>query len=91
MFDKLNQMKDLYALKKQADQIKKEMEQISTEVFEGNFKVVIRGDQMIEAVYENGEERKDLKTLFNKAVKESQKQMAKKMQGRMGEFGLPGM
>jgi DNA-binding protein YbaB len=88
MMEKFSQMKNLYALKKQADEMKKKMEQIVVTVEEGQYEIVIRGDQTIEAVRENGEERNDLKKAFNKALKESQKVVAKKMRNQMGDLGL---
>lgn len=91
MMEKFNQMKELYALKKQADEMKKKMEQIVTTVQEGQYEIVIRGDQSIEAVYENGAERTDLKKAFNKALKESQKDVSKKMRNQMSDFGFPGL
>ena len=91
MIDKLGQMKDLYALKKQADAMKKEMEKITVEVYEGDYRIIMRGDQTVVAVYKDDEELQELKKLFNKAVKESQKKVAKQMRGKMSEFGLPGM
>lgn len=89
--EKFSQMKNLYALKKQADEMKRKMEQIVVTVEEGQYEIVIRGDQSIEAVRENGEERNDLKKAFNKALKESQKVVAKKMRNQMQDFGIPGM
>ena len=68
MFDKLSKMKDLYALKKQADQMKKEMEKILVQVFVGDFEISMKGDQTVEYVKENGEERSDLKNLFNNII-----------------------
>lgn len=91
MFDKINQMKDLYAFKKQADALKKQMEAIITTVYHKNFKVVIRGDQTIVNVFENDVERKDIADAFNKAVKESQKEVAKKMKNQLGGMGFPGL
>ena len=90
MFDKVSQMKELYALKKQADEMKKQMEKILVTVNEGDYEIVMRGDQNVEKVTENGEENEELKKLFNKAVKESQKVVAKKMRGQLGDLGLPG-
>lgn len=91
MFDKLSQMKNLYNLKRQADQMKKKMELITVEVQEGDFEITMNGAQNVEMVTENGEERPELKKLFNKAVKESQKVVAKKMRNEMSGLGLPGM
>ncbi len=91
MFEKLNQIKDMYAMKKQADALKKQMEAILTTVEHKNYKLVMRGDQTVHSVIENGEEKKDLVELFNKAVKESQKTVAKKMKNQLGDFGFPGL
>lgn len=91
MFDKVGQMKDLYALKKQADALKKEMERITVTVSSGDYELTMKGDQTIDSITENGEVRDDLVKLFNKAVKESQKKVAKKMRGQMGDFGIPGL
>ena len=90
MIDKLGQMKDLYALKKQADALKKEMQNIQVEVFEGDYRIIMLGDQTVVAVYKDGEEKPELKKLYNKALKESQKKVAKQMRGKMGDLGLPG-
>ncbi len=91
MFDKVGQMKDLYALKKQADQLKKEMEKIKVTVVLNDYELTMRGDQTVESILENGEDMSDLVKLFNKAIKESQKKVAKKMRGRFGDMGIPGM
>ena len=90
MIDKLGQMKDLYALKKQADDLKKQMEKITVEVSQGDYKLVMQGDQKVRAVFVDGEEDQDLKKLFNQGVKESQKVVSKKMRGQLGGLGLPG-
>lgn len=89
--NKFTQMKEMYALKRQADAMKKQMEQITVEVQEGDFTIVMRGDQTVEEISENGEVRTDLKKLFNEAVKESQKKVAKKMKDQLGDFGIPGL
>lgn len=91
MFDKINQMKEMYAFKKQADVLKKQMEAIISTVYYKNFKIVIKGDQTIDAIYENEEERKDIADAINKAMKESQKAVAKKMKGQFGGMGIPGL
>ncbi len=85
------QLKDLYALKKQADTLKRQMENIKVEVSEGGFTMVMKGDQTVESIIEGDEERDDLVKLFNKGVKESQKKVAQKMKGQIGDFKLPGM
>lgn len=91
MLEKLSQMKNLYALKKQADAMNKKMEQIMVTIEEGQYEIAIRGNNQIESVLENGEERNDLKKAFNKAQKEVQKAVAKKMRGQMADFGMPGL
>lgn len=90
MLDQIGKMKELMEMKKQADMMKREMEKIKTKVYEGNYEVIISGDQRIEQIIENGERRQDLEKLFNKAMKESQKAVAKKMRGQLSAFGFPG-
>ncbi|MBU1017015.1 YbaB/EbfC family nucleoid-associated protein [Patescibacteria group bacterium] len=81
-------IKDLYNLKKQADEMKREMEKIVVEVEEKGVKIVMQGDQKVVSVMVDGEDSPKLKDVFNKAVKESQKKTAKKMQGRLSDLGL---
>lgn len=81
-------IKDLYKLKKQADEMKREMENIVVEVEEKGVKIVMQGDQKVVSISVNGEEDPRLKDMFNKAVKESQKKVSKKMQGRLSDLGL---
>ena len=81
-------IKDLYNLKRQADEMKREMEKITVEVEERGVKILMQGDQKVLSVILNGEEDNRLKDAFNKAVKESQRKVAKKMQGRLSDLGL---
>ena len=62
-----------------------------TKVYEGKFEIIIRGDQHIEQILENGERRTDLEKAFNKSIKESQKDVAKKMRGQLSGLGMPGL
>ncbi|OGC52158.1 hypothetical protein A2982_01575 [candidate division WWE3 bacterium RIFCSPLOWO2_01_FULL_39_13] len=91
MFDQLSKAKDLFELKRKADAMKKEVEAISVSVDYKNYRIKMRGDQRVESIEENGESRDDLVELFNKAVKDSQKKVSKRMRGRIGDFGLPGL
>ena len=91
MFDKFKQAKELFNLKKQADMLKKEMERISIKVYEGDYEIIMQGNQTVVDVKEGGESKPVLVKLFNKAVKESQKEVAKKMKGQLSGLGLPGM
>ena len=86
-----NQMKDLYKLKKQADDLKKKMQTITVEVEEKNVKVIMRGDNNVEAVFIDGEEKPEVKKAINKATKEAQKKVAKKFQGQLSGMNIPGM
>ena len=81
-------IKDLYNLKKQADDMKREMGKSVVEVEEKGVKITMQGDQKVLNISVDGEENQKLKDAFNKAVKESQKKVAKKMQGRLSDFGL---
>ncbi|HSX57786.1 MAG TPA: YbaB/EbfC family nucleoid-associated protein [Candidatus Saccharimonadales bacterium] len=87
MFDKMKQM---YELKKQADQMKKELESEVLEVDHGGIKVKINGAQKILNLdFEDGVDHDKLKDAINKASDEAQKVAAKKMQGMMG--GMSGL
>jgi len=55
-------------------------------VEEGDIRVAIRGDQKIKSVKVDGIEQKKLVNVMNKAMKKSQKLVAKKMQ-EMGGLG----
>jgi DNA-binding protein YbaB len=75
-------------LKRQADSLKKEMEQIEVEVEEGRIKIVMNGAQEVKSIVYDGEPNIMLERAFNKALKEVQKKVAKKMQGRLGDLGI---
>jgi len=87
----LDKMKGLYKLKKQADELKKKMQLITVEVEEKNIHIVMRGDNNVESISINGEENLDIKRAFNRALKETQKKVAKKFQGDLAGFDFPGM
>lgn len=61
------------------------------EVEERGIKIKMRGDNHVEVVTVDGAEDKRLKEAVNKAVKEVQKKVAKKMQGQLGDLGIPGL
>lgn len=86
MFDKMKQM---YELKKQADQMKKELESEVIEVEHGDVKVKVDGTQKIlKLEYPEDIDPDKLKDAINKAMNEVQKVAAKKMQGMMGMGGM---
>ncbi len=85
MFDKMKQM---YELKKQADQMKKDLEAEIIEVEHGDVKVKINGAQKILNLDFPADIDPDkLRDAINKASDEAQKVAAKKMQGMMGGMG----
>ncbi len=85
MFDK---MKQLYELKKQADQMKKELEAEVIEVQHGDVKVKVNASQKILNLdFPSDIDPDKLRDAINKANEEAQKVAAKKMQGMMGGMG----
>jgi len=85
VFDKL---KEMYELKRKADQLKKEMEAEVFDVESGDVRVRINGVQKIlKLEYPDGTDPDRVKEVINKAFEQSQKEMAKKMQGMMGGLG----
>ena len=85
------QVRELNKLRRQAAEMKREMQKITLEVVEGKVKIVMRGDQQVERVEIDGEERGDLKKAFNKAVKESQKKVAQKLSGMVSGMKFPNL
>ncbi len=94
MFDKLGQLKDLWQLKNQMQEIKKRLDNMVVKVSSPNhvFEITISGSQEVKEVtvdetYKNftsaqlGEE---LKTAINKAVRDSQGLAAQAMGGALG-------
>lgn len=87
MFDKA---KKLYQLKKEAGALQKTLSEDVLEVTHKGVVVRIRGDMHIQSVKINNEDTPRVTEAVNEAVKEAQKLMAKKMRGRLSDFGLPG-
>ncbi len=85
------QFRELNKLRKQAGELKREMEKITVEVAVGKVRIVMRGDQQVESIAVEGEERNDLKQAFNRAVKESQKKVAKKLSGVVSGMKIPSL
>ena len=85
MFDKIKQM---YELKRKADQLKKELESDVIDVEAGEVKVRINAAQKILKLdYPADIDPDKLKDAVNKALDEAQKVAAKRMQGMMGGLG----
>jgi DNA-binding protein YbaB len=87
MLDKLKQM---YELKRKADQLKKELESEVIDVEHGDAKVRVNAAQKIIRLDYPADINPDkLKDAINKAMDEAQKVAAKRMQGMMG--GMSGL
>jgi len=71
--------------------MKHQMEEIHLEFEDRGIKLKLRGDNHLEQVIIDGSEDTRVKDVINKALKEVQKKVAKKMQGELGELGIPGL
>lgn len=89
MFDKFQQIKKLKQLRDQAMEMQKVLQAEVMTVEEKGIRIVIRGDQQIQEIHIDGQENKDVREAVNKALKESQKVAARKLQEMGG--GLSGL
>ena len=95
MFDKIGQLKDLWKLKSQMEEIKKRLDNMVIKVDSPNhlFEVTISGSQevkevKVDSLIKNFPEEKiaeEVKAVFNKAVRDSQGMAAQ----AMGNFAMP--
>ena len=85
----LNKLKKLKQMRDQALVIQRELAKEKTEVEEDGVKVIITGDQKIEALEVDGEQKERIINVVNKAIKKSQKAAAQKM-AQMSD-GLSGL
>jgi len=76
-------------MRSEALKLQKELEKIRHSEEKGNMKVVVSGDQKIHYLEIDGEEKRELTDLINDAMKEVQKEAAKKMLEMGG--GLSGL
>ncbi|MBM4401675.1 MAG: YbaB/EbfC family nucleoid-associated protein [Candidatus Cloacimonetes bacterium] len=88
MFDKA---KKLYQLKKEAGALQKTLSEDVLEVSHKGVIVRIRGDMHILSIKIDGQDSPKVCDGINKAIKEAQKLMAKKMRGKLTDFGIPGL
>ena len=96
MFDKLGQLKDLWKLKSQMEEIKKRLDNMVIKVDSPRHlvEITISGSQEVKEVrvaalaknFSEAEIAEDIKAVFNKAVRDSQ-MMAAQAMGNLG--GLP--
>lgn len=89
MFDKLQQLKKLKQLRDQAMEMQKVLRAETIVVEENGVRVVMTGDQQLQELSVNGEDQHKVAEVLNKALKESQKVAAKKLQEMGG--GLTGL
>ncbi|MBT5016895.1 hypothetical protein HN748_05000 [Candidatus Peregrinibacteria bacterium] len=98
--NKMQQMKDLYKLQKQAKQIKKKLQNIHIEAEEEGVKITINGEQEVVKVEISEDAIKDKNKLeasilnaLKKGLKKSQEVAAVNMKDVMDQMGmnLPGM
>lgn len=71
--------------------MKKKMAEIFVAVEDRGIKLLVRGDNHIEQLTIDGQEDGRLRDVLNKALSEVQKKVAKKMQGDLGDLGIPGL
>lgn len=89
MFDKFKQLGQLNKMRQQAKELQTELEKIIETYEKNGVKVKVNGAQQVTYIEVNGEERGDLLTAINEAMKRVQKQAAKKMMEMGG--GLSGL
>lgn len=87
MFDKFNQLKDLAKMRQKAMELQKELEKIIKTVEKHGYTVSVTGDQKIRYIKKDGEDMEELVELINSAMKDVQKESAKKMMEMGGGLG----
>lgn len=84
MLDKARQLMDL---KRQADQLKKELAAEELEISRGSVTVRISADMKLHGLsYPDNTGAKDIVQAVNEAIEEAQKVAAKRMQSQMGSL-----
>ena len=91
MFDKLQQLKELKKMRDDAMRIQKALDEEVVEVDKRGVHVKVTLAQRFVSIETNEKDDSDVVEAVNEAVKESQKQAARKMQGMVGMEGLKGM
>lgn len=91
MFDKLQQLKELKKMRDEAMTIQRALDSETVETEKNGVKVKITLAQRFVSVESNGKNDEDICEALNEAVKESQKQAARKMQQMGGLDSLKGM
>jgi DNA-binding protein YbaB len=89
MFDKFKQAQNLMKMRSQAMTLKKKLEELTQSEEKDGVRVVVNGAQEVVKIEIDGQDRRDIVELINKAYKEIQKEAAKKMMEEGG--GLSGL
>lgn len=89
MFDKFKQLGELNKMRQQANALQKELEKIIGTVEKKGWTVSVTGDQKVRYIKKGEEDFQELVELINEAMKNVQKESAKKMMEMGG--GLSGL
>lgn len=89
MFDKFKQLGELNKMRQQANALQKELEKIIGTVEKKGWTVSVTGDQKVRYIKRGEEDFQELAELINEAMKNVQKESAKKMMEMGG--GLSGL
>ena len=89
-----SQAKDMFRLQKEAKKVKKELKKIQVEAEAQGVEVVVNAEQDVLSVTIADDVPREkipelLKDCLNRAMKKAQVVAAEKMQGVMGEMGMP--
>jgi len=87
MFDKFKQLGELAKMRQKAMELQKELEKIIKTVEKNGYSISVTGDQKIRYIKKDGEDLKELTDLINGAMKDVQKESAKKMMEMGGGLG----
>lgn len=89
MFDKFKQLGELNKMRQQANALQKELEKIIKTLEKRGWSVSVTGDQKVRYIKRGEEDFQELVDLINEAMKDVQKEAAKKMMEMGG--GLSGL
>ncbi|MDP3998632.1 MAG: YbaB/EbfC family nucleoid-associated protein [bacterium] len=87
VLDGFKQLGEIKKMRDQAMAIQKELSQEMIEVSKNGVRVVISGDQKIQALETNGRSDNDIKEAVNEAVKKAQEVAARKLSQMSGGLG----
>ncbi len=91
MFDKLQQLKELKKMRDEAMTMQKALDAETVQVEKSGVNVKMTLAQRVVSIDSNGKGDSDIAEAINDAIKESQKEAAKKMQQMGGFDSLKGM